>query len=36
MDVTDDVLKRMGIDPKVRKEAKDEAEKKAATAAPKK
>jgi len=30
LDVTDDVLKRMGIDPKVRKEAKAEAEKKAA------
>ncbi len=36
LDVTDDVLKRMGIDPKVRKEAKDEAEKKAATATSKK
>ena len=34
LDVTDDVLKRMGIDPKVRKEAKEEAQKKAATAAP--
>jgi Skp family chaperone for outer membrane proteins len=33
MDVTDDVLKRMGIDPKVRKEAKEEADKKAAAAA---
>ena len=36
LDVTDDVLKRMGIDPKVRKEAKEEAEKKAATATSKK
>ena len=36
LDVTDDVLKRMGIDPKVRKEAKEEAEKKAAAATPKK
>ncbi|MEI6644675.1 MAG: OmpH family outer membrane protein [bacterium] len=36
MDVTDDVLKRMGIDPKVRKEAKEEAEKKAAAATSKK
>jgi Skp family chaperone for outer membrane proteins len=36
LDVTDDVLKRMGIDPKVRKDAKEEAEKKAATATPKK
>lgn len=35
LDVTDDVLKRMGIDPKVRKEAKEEAEKKAAAAAKK-
>ena len=34
MDVTDDVLKRMGIDPKLRKEAKEEADKKAATATP--
>lgn len=36
LDVTDDVLKRMGIDPKVRKDAKDEAEKKAVPATPKK
>ena len=36
LDVTDDVLKRMGIDPKVRKEAKEEADKKAAAATPKK
>jgi Skp family chaperone for outer membrane proteins len=35
LDVTDDVLKRMGIDPKVRKEAKEEAEKKAALSAKK-
>jgi hypothetical protein len=35
LDVTDDVLKRMGIDPKVRKEAKEEAEKKAALPAKK-
>ena len=34
LDVTDDVLKRMGIDPKVRKEAKEEADKKAAAAVP--
>ncbi len=27
LEVTDDVLKRMGVDPKVRKEAKDKAEK---------
>jgi Skp family chaperone for outer membrane proteins len=27
LDVTDEVLKRMGVDPKVRKEAKDKAEK---------
>lgn len=36
LDVTDEVLKRMGIDPvKVRKEAKEEADKKAATSAKK-
>jgi Skp family chaperone for outer membrane proteins len=37
LDVTDDVLKRMGVDPKLRKEAKEKAEKeKAAPAAEKK
>ena len=36
LDVTDDVLKRMGVDPKVRKEAKEKADKEAAAAAPKK
>ena len=36
LDVTDDVLKRMGVDPKVRKEAKEKADKEAAAAATKK
>ena len=40
LEITDDVLKRMGVDPKVRKEAKDKAEKekseKAAASAEKK
>lgn len=36
LDVTDDILKRMGIDPKVRKEAKEEADKKAAATTPSK
>jgi len=36
LEVTDEVLKRMGVDPKVRKEAKDKAEKEAAAAPEKK
>lgn len=35
LDVTDEVLKRMGVDPKVRKEAKEKAEKEAASDAKK-
>jgi len=34
MDVTDEILKRMGVDPKIRKEAKEKAEKGAVSSAP--